>query len=132
MLQQISIFTPLKYVTEAGATPCLVISTKIYPVVFVICYQFCTCAGGCALTKILKGTLVLAGPGSEKIENHWFRLLCFIVLFSFQFPPDELLGKTAILVLLFYLGVQWFKLYTYSSKLGCYQALCQQGKIFCT
>ena len=35
-LQQISIFTPVKYVSKAGVTACSAISAKICPVVFVL------------------------------------------------------------------------------------------------
>ena len=46
--------------------------------------------------------------------------------------PDEPLGETAVVVLLFYLDVKCFRLYTYSSNLSRYRALCQQRETYST
>ena len=39
----------------------------------------------------------------------------FTILFSFQLPPDEPIGETAVVDLLFYPNMKCFKLYTYNS-----------------
>ena len=72
------------------------------------------------ISEVILGVPNDVGTPSITPEQHNILTLRRKFIYMSRLPPDKPLGKTAVVVLLFYRDVLCFKLYRYSSNVGCY------------